>query len=76
MFRPRVLSTTLALAWVAAGRRAGYVTDGHLQDSVHFTVTDLLGQPLHSSAGPVAAADPTTHQQLIKLIGRRLEPAE
>jgi myo-inositol-1(or 4)-monophosphatase len=39
-------------------------------------VTDLLGQPLHSSAGLVAAADPTTHQQLIKLIGRRLEPAE
>ena len=35
-FRPRVVSTTLALAWVAAGRRAAYVTDGHLIDSVHF----------------------------------------
>ena len=23
-------------AWVAAGRRAAYVTDGHLRDSVHF----------------------------------------
>jgi len=89
VFRPRVLSTTLALAWVAAGRRAGYVTDGHLQDSVHFTagiavcqaagciVTDLLGQPLHSGAGGlVAAADAAAHQQLIKLIGRRFEPAE
>ena len=89
MYGPRVLSTTLALAWVAAGRRAGYVTDGHLRDSVHFTagivvcqaagciVTDLLGQPRHSGAGGlVAAADGATHQQLIKLIGRRLEPAE
>ena len=36
-FRPRVVSTTLALAWVAAGKRAGYVTDGgDLTESVHF----------------------------------------
>ncbi|MFF0742864.1 inositol monophosphatase family protein [Streptomyces sp. NPDC004111] len=36
-FRPRVVSTTLALAWVAAGRRAAYVTDGgDLSGSVHF----------------------------------------
>jgi len=35
-FGSRVLSTSLALAWVAAGRRAGYVTDGDLRDSVHF----------------------------------------
>jgi myo-inositol-1(or 4)-monophosphatase len=34
-FRPRASSTSLALAWVAAGRRAAYVTDGHLRDSVH-----------------------------------------
>lgn len=27
-FRPRVVSTTLALAWVAAGKRAAYVNDG------------------------------------------------
>jgi myo-inositol-1(or 4)-monophosphatase len=25
-FRPRVISTTLAVAWVAAGRRAAYLT--------------------------------------------------
>jgi myo-inositol-1(or 4)-monophosphatase len=34
-FRPRVVSTTLAVAWVAAGRRAAYVTDraaGHDQE--------------------------------------------
>ncbi|MEU7345309.1 protein kinase [Streptomyces bacillaris] len=36
-FRPRVGSTTLALAWVAAGKRAAYVTDGgDLSGSVHF----------------------------------------
>ena len=36
LFRPRVLSTSLALTWVAAGRRAAYVSDGHPWDSVHF----------------------------------------
>ncbi|WP_327686965.1 inositol monophosphatase family protein [Streptomyces sp. NBC_00467] len=36
-FRPRVVSSTLALAWVAAGKRAAYVTDGgDLTESVHF----------------------------------------
>ncbi|MFI5801463.1 inositol monophosphatase family protein [Streptomyces sp. NPDC051561] len=36
-FRPRVVSTTLALAWVATGKRAAYVTDGgDLSRSVHF----------------------------------------
>ncbi|MBW4076903.1 MAG: inositol monophosphatase family protein, partial [Acidobacteria bacterium] len=34
-FRPRVSSTSLALAWVAAGRRAAYVTDGSVLNSVH-----------------------------------------
>lgn len=80
-FRPRVLSTTLALTWVAAGRRAGYVTDGHLRDSVHFssgiamcraagcTVTGLQGQPLHTGVGGlVAAADGETHAALIEII--------
>jgi hypothetical protein len=33
LFRPRVVSTTLAVAWVAAGRRAAYVTDGRQHDS-------------------------------------------
>lgn len=32
-WNPRVLSTTLALAWVATGRRAAYITDGRLQGS-------------------------------------------
>ncbi len=83
-FRPRVVSTTLALAWVAAGRRAAYVTDGHLRDSVHFAagiavclaagcvVSGIHGQPLHTGAGGlVVAADHDTHAALVELIGRQ-----
>lgn len=35
-FGPRVISSTLALAWVAAGGRAAYVSDGTFVDNVHF----------------------------------------
>jgi myo-inositol-1(or 4)-monophosphatase len=83
-FRPRVVSTTLAVAWVAAGRRAAYVTDGHLRDSVHFAagialcqaagcvVTGIEGQPIHTGAGGlVAAADEPTHAALLALIQRQ-----
>lgn len=83
-FRPRVVSTTLAVAWVAAGRRAAYVTDGHLYDSVHFAsgialcqaagcvVTGIHGQPLHTGAGGlVVAADKETHATLVTLIGNQ-----
>ncbi len=83
-FRPWVLSTTLALAWVAGGRRAAYVTDGHLRDSVHFSsgialcqtagcvITGLQGQPLHTGAGGlVAAADDETHAALIEIIDQQ-----
>ncbi|MEU7914152.1 inositol monophosphatase family protein [Microbispora bryophytorum] len=80
-FRPRVVSTTLAVAWVAAGRRAAYVTDGHLRDSVHFAsgialcqaagcvVTGIYGEPLHTGAGGlVVAADKETHDALLEVI--------
>ncbi|AOR30174.1 phosphatase [Streptomyces fodineus] len=80
-FRPRVVSSTLAVAWVAAGRRAAYVTDGDLRDSVHFaagialcraagcTVTGLYGEPVLSGAhGLVAAADAETHAALLDLV--------
>jgi fructose-1,6-bisphosphatase/inositol monophosphatase family enzyme len=81
-FGARVLSTTLTLAWVAAGRRAGYVSDGHLEGSVHFTagialcqaagciVTDLAGDPVYAASGLIAAADPATHRQLLELISK------
>ncbi|SBT51339.1 inositol monophosphatase family protein [Micromonospora auratinigra] len=84
-FRPRVGSTTLALAWVAAGRRAGYVTDGgDLTGSVHFAagialcraagcvVTGLDGAPLGPAGrGLVAAADAETHALLLGMLAGR-----
>lgn len=86
-FRPRVVSTTLAVAWVAAGRRAAYVTDGDLRDSVHFAsgialcqaagcvVTGIEGQPLHTGVGGlVVAADHQTHAALLALLGNQLTP--
>ncbi|WP_410966399.1 hypothetical protein, partial [Salmonella sp. SAL4449] len=36
LFRPRVVSTSIALTWVATGQRAAYVTDGDARDNVHF----------------------------------------
>ena len=80
-FRPRVVSTSLALAWVAAGRRAAYVTDGDMRRNVHFaaglalcqvagcTLTDLHGQVWSGGAtGLVAAADAETHARLLDMI--------
>lgn len=81
-FRPRVVSTTLALAWVAAGKRAAYVTDGgDLRESVHFAagialcraagcvVTGVDGAPLGPAGrGLVAAADAETHASLLSMI--------
>ncbi|MFJ8861764.1 inositol monophosphatase family protein [Streptomyces sp. NPDC102451] len=84
-FRPRVVSSTLALAWVAAGKRAAYVTDGSgLAGSVHFAagialcraagcvVTGVDGAPVgESGRGLVAAADAETHGALLSMIRRR-----
>lgn len=84
-FRPRVVSTTLALAWVAAGKRAAYVTDGgDLSGSVHFAagiaicraagcvVTGIDGAPVGPAGrGLVVAADSGTHALLMSLIRRR-----
>lgn len=81
-FRPRVISTTLALAWVAAGRRAAYVTDGgDLSGNVHFAagtalcraagcvVTGIDGAPLgRAGRGLVVASDGETHEQLMSMI--------
>ncbi|MDW6060913.1 inositol monophosphatase family protein [Streptomyces sp. FXJ1.4098] len=80
-FRPRVVSTTLALAWVAAGKRAAYVTDGgNLSGSVHFAagialcqaagcvVTGIDGAPIGPAGrGLVVAADLETHQLLMSM---------
>lgn len=79
-FRPRVVSTTIAVAWVATGQRAAYVTDGDVRDSVHFgagialcegagcTVTDLRGEPWGSGAtGLLVGADADTHAALLAI---------
>lgn len=84
-FRPRVVSTTLALAWVAAGKRAAYVTDGgDLSGSVHFAagfavcraagcvVTGIDGAPIgEAGRGLVVAADTETHDLLMSVIRSR-----
>lgn len=83
-FRPRVSATALPLAWVAAGRRAAYVTDGHLRDNVHFSagialcqaagcvISGLQGQPLCTGTGGlVAGADRQAHAALIEIIGQQ-----
>ncbi|MER6307043.1 inositol monophosphatase family protein [Streptomyces sp. NPDC001657] len=84
-FRPRVVSTTLALAWVAAGKRAAYVTDGgDLSRSVHFAagialcraagcvVTGIDGAPLgEAGRGLVVAADDETHGLLMSMMRSR-----
>ncbi|AUG80198.1 phosphatase [Kitasatospora sp. MMS16-BH015] len=81
-YRPRVVSSTLAVAWVAAGRRAAYVTDGgDLRGSVHFAagialcraagcvVTGIDGAPLGPAGrGLLAAADAETHAELLAMI--------
>lgn len=80
-FKPRVVSTSIALAWVATGQRAAYVTDGDVRDSVHFaagialceaagcTVTDLHGRRAGDGpTGLIAAADAATHAALLQII--------
>ncbi|MYW04040.1 inositol monophosphatase family protein [Streptomyces sp. SID3343] len=83
-FRPRVVSSTLALTWVAAGKRAAYVTDGgDLSASVHFAagiavcraagcvVTGIDGAPAEAGRGLVVAADSETHDELMSMIHSR-----
>ena len=73
----RVASTSLALAWVAAGRQAAYVTGAGVDGSVHFlpgvalceaagcVVTDLDGGPVRGGRGIVAAADAATSRDVL-----------
>lgn len=83
-FGPRVTSTTLAVAWVAAGRRAAYISDGTFVDNVHFAagigvcraagcvVSDLAGDALNTRRGLIVAADRNVHEQLVAVIGPHL----
>lgn len=84
-FRPRVVSSSLALAWVATGQRAAYVTDGDARDSVHYAagialceaagcvVTSLYGDHWAKRAGGlIVAANAATHAALLSLVRKQL----
>jgi myo-inositol-1(or 4)-monophosphatase len=84
-YGPRVISSTLGVAWVATGRRAAYVTDGQVSDSLHFAaglalsasagcvITDLGGGPARGGRGLLVAADVETHADMLELIAPHLE---
>ena len=79
-------STSLAVVWVAAGRRSAYLADGELADNVHFAagvavclaagcaVSDLRGRPVFprfaAATGLLAAGDVATHARLLAMIQR------
>lgn len=79
-YGPRVISSTLGVAWVAAGRRSAYISDGGFRDNLHFAagiaiadaagcvISDLAGDPLHAGRGLVVSADATTHRAVLALI--------
>jgi myo-inositol-1(or 4)-monophosphatase len=79
-YGPRVISSTLGVPWVAAGRRAAYISDGSFRGDLHFAagialcqaagciITDLAGDPLHVGRGLVISADPTTHEDVLSIV--------
>jgi myo-inositol-1(or 4)-monophosphatase len=83
-FDPRVISSTIAVVWVASGRRAAYVIDSDVVDNVHFAagiavcraagcvVTDLRGGPVGTEPGLLVAADEATHAALLPLLANAL----
>jgi myo-inositol-1(or 4)-monophosphatase len=79
-FSPRVVSSSLALTWVATGQRAAYVTDGDVRASVDFSAglaiceaagcraSNLHGDSWDGAAGGlIVAADQQTHTILVEL---------
>lgn len=79
---PRVSASTVVLPWVAAGRRAAYVSDGDLRHNVHFAagialclaagciVSDLQGNDISSGDGLLIAADRQVWIELCAHVGR------
>jgi myo-inositol-1(or 4)-monophosphatase len=59
-FRPRVISSTLGVAWVAAGIA--------LCEASGCVVSDLAGNPLHTERGLLISADEETHQRMLALV--------
>jgi myo-inositol-1(or 4)-monophosphatase len=77
------VSTSLAVSWVASGRRAAYAFVDDVRDNVHFAapiavcraagcvVTTLDGRPPESgSRGLLVAADQQTHRELLAVSSR------
>lgn len=83
-YGPRVISSTLGVAWLAAGRRAAYVSDGGFRENLHFaagiaiaeaagcSVSDLAGDPLHTGRGLIISADDTTHRSMLAIVAPHL----
>ena len=82
-YRPMMLSTSLASAWVADGRLAAYLSEGTIDGSVHYAagvavaraagcvVTNLAGDDIASGPGGlIVAADAATHVALLAILGR------
>lgn len=80
-FRPVMLSTSLASAWVADGRLAAYLSEGSIDGSVHYAagvavaqaagcvVTDLAGEAIGPDGGGlIVAADEPTHAALLAIL--------
>ena len=86
-FQPRVISSTLGVAWVAAGRRAAYVSDGEFREDLHFAagialceaagcvMSDFAGNPLHTGRGLLISADKQTHDRMLALVQPHLGSA-
>ena len=81
-FGPRASSTTLALTWVAAGRRAatGRIRPPR-QRPLHgrsapppagCVMTDVRGQTVHTGPGVIVAADAVTHATLFDIVTRQM----
>jgi len=83
-FGARVTSTTLALLWVAVGRRIAFISDSDVRDSVHYAgpmavcqaagcvVTGLRGEPAGEGVGGVlVSADQETHDALLALLAKQ-----
>lgn len=85
-FGIRVFSSSIALTWVATGKRAAYITDGDVRNSFDFAageaicaaagcaISDLRGDPPFGSPdGLIVAADQQTHAQLLRLVRKQLQ---
>lgn len=83
-YGPRVISSTLGVAWVAAGRRVAYISDGMFRENLHFAagiaiaaaagcaVSDLAGEQLTTGRGLIVSADDATHRSVLALVAPHL----